>query len=63
MGGYGRAIWAAAMMSGVSINKLVPGMRLPKTKTRLKVVGCLPAEEYVPDALGVLYGLGAGCVE
>jgi hypothetical protein len=36
MGGYGRDICAAAMISGVS--------------------GA--ADEYVPDALGVLYGLG-----
>jgi hypothetical protein len=34
MGGYGRDICAAAMISGVS------------------------ADEYAPDALGVLYGLG-----
>jgi len=63
MGGYGRAICAAAIISGVSMKQLVTEMRSPKTKTRPKVTGGLPAEEYVPDALGVLYGLGAGCVE
>lgn len=50
IGGYGRDICAAAMISGVSgaAPKLVAAER------RVKDGGYLRADEYVPDALGVL---------
>ena len=39
------------MMSGVS------GALSVRARSRVKSI-CLPADEYVPVALGVLYGLG-----
>jgi len=52
MGGYGRgAICAADMVSGIS------GFSLAQIPPNRRVNCSLPAEEYVPDALGVLYGL------
>jgi hypothetical protein len=37
--------------------KLVNGPTLQEENAP-RMSGCLPADEYVPDALGVLYGLG-----
>lgn len=57
MGGYGRDICAAAMMSGVSKVKGLANYCIYVKDARV-TRSCLPADEYAPDALGVLYGLG-----
>lgn len=53
MGGYGRDMCVAAMMSGVSGATMQVNHGF-----RINVSRSLPADEYVPVALGVLYGLG-----
>ena len=54
-------VWARHLRGGHDIRsfwccELVNDMFLQENASRTS--GCLPAEEYVPDALGVLYGLG-----
>lgn len=46
------------MMSGVSGAAQESVTRLRREKRRVKQGSYLRADEYVPDALGVLYGLG-----
>jgi hypothetical protein len=56
MGGYGREdICAAAMISGVSVMQVSPAVVAISLEYSLEN---LPAAEYAPDALEVLYGLG-----